>query len=205
MSLGGRRRSYARVGLEAPTTLTIVTFVLLVVGFTVASLMLGSPEVNVGGTRPIGSIPYHLIELASIGALLGVISSLLYGRKRIGIVLLLPVLVISLDLDHLPIYLGVAQPIRPAHSLLFLFADVAVTALVVRRREFSLLSASAFMGHLAADSGIFPAFSPASFEYFPLPPIRLPLAAGSLFLALLAGRLMGRSGTETNPTAGNGR
>lgn len=181
------------VGVNNPVVQSIAIYILLVTAFTLGSLVLGSPEVNVGGIRPAGTIPLHLLELGLTGALLGVVSSLLYGRRQIATVFLLPILVVALDLDHLPIYLGAAQPIRPAHSLLFLLADVAVTALVVRKPGFSLLGASAFLGHLAADTGIFPALSPVSFEYFPLQPLQVPLAVGSLLLALLAGLLLRRA------------
>jgi hypothetical protein len=50
-----------------------------------------------------------------------------------------------------------------------------------------LVVASAFMGHMAVDTGIFAPLSPISYWYTPLGPYRLPLAAGALLCAIAAG------------------
>jgi len=90
----------------------------------------------------------------------------------------------------LPSFLGVAQPIRPAHSLVFLTMDVAITTIILRRVEFGLVAMSAFTGHLGVDTGLIPPFSPFSFLYLDLSEYHIPLITSSIFLALTAGYLM---------------
>jgi hypothetical protein len=50
-----------------------------------------------------------------------------------------------------------------------------------------LILTSSFMAHLGVDSGLFPPFSPVSFEYIQVDPYRVPLLVGAVAFALLAG------------------
>lgn len=164
----------------------------LVLLFTAVSVRLAPPSVDVGGARPVETIPPHLLELGGFGALLGVAALWVYGRGGVWVALLLPAMVVLLDLDHLPVFLGIAQPIRPAHSVVFLAADLTITTIILRRFDFNLIVVSAFLGHMGVDAGLFPPFSPFSFDYYQLDQYRLPLIVGSALLALAAGFLWRR-------------
>jgi hypothetical protein len=150
-------------------------------------MLMAPSSAQVGGTRPEETIPAHLAELAAFGLLLGAGSAVIYGRRGLPLVLLTPVLTVILDIDHLPVYLGYAQTIRPAHSLVFIFVALAITAVVVRALDVELVMAAAFAGHMAVDSGIFAPFSPLSFQYYQLDPYRLDFAVVAVLCALAAG------------------
>jgi hypothetical protein len=47
--------------------------------------------------------------------------------------------------------------------------------------------ASAFMAHMAVDTGLFPPFSPLSFDYVQVDPYRFPFAVMAVGLAIAAG------------------
>lgn len=102
-------------------------------------------------------------------------------------ILLTPLLVVLLDLDHLPAYLGIAQPIRPAHSIVFILCALVFTTILLGRFDLDLVVLSSFTAHLGIDSGLFPPFSPISFQYMQLDPFRIPLIAASVLFALAAG------------------
>ncbi len=179
----------------SPRRLVIQTLLLysaLVFLFTGLSLAFGGAANGTGGVRPIDTIPAHLAELAGFGLLLGVGTLVFYGRKGLWLLLLTPSLVLLLDLDHLPIYLGIPQPIRPAHSLVFLAAAVLLTAAIVRKLEIELILVSSFTAHLGVDTGVFPPLSPLNFDYLQLEPYRLPLLLVSVVLALAAGLMVRR-------------
>lgn len=155
--------------------------------FTAWGTVLGPPAAQIGGTRPEGTIPGHLAELAAFGLLLGLGCMLIYGGKGLPLVFLTPVLTVLLDVDHLPAYLGFAEPIRPAHSLLFVIVVLAVTAVTIKALDIELVMLSAFMGHMAVDTGLFAPFSPISYWYTQLGPYRVPSATGAILCAVAAG------------------
>ena len=154
---------------------------------------MASPQAQVGRARPEDTILPHIVELVGFGLLLGAGAAVFYGRKGLPFVFLTPTLTVLLDLDHLPVYLGIAQPIRPAHSLVFLVSVLALTAIVIRRLDFDLVVMSAVMGHMGVDTGSFPPFSPFNFDYAQLDPYRLPLLIGAVVATLVAGALVRRS------------
>lgn len=166
---------------------TVCVYALLVLIFTAVSIPLGSQEANVGGVRTLDTIPTHLVELASFGIVLGLGTLAVYGRRASWLVILPPFLVVLLDLDHLPIYIGIPQPIRPAHSLVFLATALLATGVLFRRMEIELILVSSFMGHMGVDTGLFPPFSPLTFDYVQLDQFRIPLLASSILLSLSAG------------------
>ena len=171
----------------------------LALAFTIVGVLVGPADVQVGGVRPENTIAPHLVELAGFGLLLGIGSLVVYGRKRIPLVFLIPSLVVLLDLDHLPVYLGYSEPIRPAHSLVFLAVALALTAVTIRALDIELAIVTAFMGHLAVDTGLFAPLSPLSFDYVNLTPYRIPLGAGAVLLTIAAGvflRLRARGGRD---------
>ena len=156
-------------------------------GFTIIGMVLAPPSAQVGGTRPGETIPAHLAELAAFGVLLGVFSVAAGGRKCLPLLFLTPVLIVILDIDHLPVYIGYAQSIRPAHSIIFIIVVLAVTALTIKELSVDLAVLSAFAGHLAADTGLFAPFSPISFQYYQLNPYRIDFAIVAVLCAVAAG------------------
>jgi hypothetical protein len=161
--------------------------------FTVAGVLLGPPQAQVGGTRPGDTIPGHLLELAAFGVLLGLGCMAIYGRRGLPLAFLTPALTVLLDIDHLPAYLGYAEPIRPAHSIVFIIVALAATAITIKALDIDLIVLSAFMGHMAVDTGLVAPYSPFSFMYFEVNPYRLPLAVGAVLCALAAGAVLRRS------------
>jgi hypothetical protein len=155
--------------------------------FTALGIRFGPSEAQVGGTRPQDTIPAHLAELAAFGLLLGIGSMVIYGRRGLPMVFLITTLTVLLDIDHLPVYLGYPEPIRPAHSIVFIVIALAATAITIKALDVDLIVLSAFMGHLAVDTGLFAPYSPISFVYVQLNPYRLPLVAGAVLCALAAG------------------
>lgn len=183
--------------------LTILIFCGLVLLFTVIGVLLAPPASQIGSTRPADTIPSHLLELAGFGLVLGGGSAVIYGRKGLPLVLLIPVLTVLLDLDHLPAYLGAAQTIRPAHSLIFIIAVLSVTAITIKRMDIDLAVLSAVLGHLGIDTGLFAPFAPISFEYVQLDPYMVPLLAGAIFAAVAAGVVVRRR-RSTGPSPASG-
>jgi hypothetical protein len=149
------------------------------------------------------TIPGHLAELAAFGLLLGVGGMAVYGRKGLHLVFLTPVLTVLLDIDHLPSYLGLAEPIRPAHSFVFIAVALAATAITIKALDIELVMASAFMGHLAVDTGLFAPFSPISYGYIQLDPYKLPFAAGAVLCAVAAGVVLRRGVNGSGGPRGN--
>jgi len=159
----------------------------LVLFFTFLGVLVGPPAAKIGSARPLNTIPGHLDYLIGAGLLLGAAAAVFYGRRGLPLVLLGPVVTVLLDLDHLPVYLGVAQPIRPAHSLIFIVFALSVTATMIKRLEVNLVVLSSFLSHMAIDTGYFAPFSPLSFDYVPLNPYSVPFGIGAVLAALLAG------------------
>jgi hypothetical protein len=172
--------------------LTAGIFSGLVLVFTFISLFVSPRQAEIGTARLLDTIPAHEIELVALGVVLGAIALGVYGKGGLLGALLLPALVLLLDLDHIPAFLGLAQPIRPAHSLVFLAVDVTITTIILMRLDFALIGMSAFMGHLGIDSGVVPPYSPFSFHYVQLAPYHYALIFGSVISSLAAGYLMRR-------------
>jgi len=158
--------------------------------FTLLGVLQGPTVAQIGTTRPADTIPGHLIELAVFGLLLAAVCIVGFGREGLPFVLLLPVLTLLLDIDHLPAYLGSAETIRPAHSLLFLAFVLAATAITIKALDTELVVASAFMTHMAIDTGLFAPWSPLSFQYIQLDPYRPIFAVGAVACAAAAGLVL---------------
>lgn len=173
-------------------TATLGLFVILVLAFTATSLLVSPPVAKVGSARALLTVPIHEIELLTAGVVLGLIALVICGRAGFYVGMLLPFMVILLDLDHIPAFLGVAQPIRPAHSFVFLAVDVILTTILLRRLSFGFISMSAYLGHMGIDSGIFPPLSPFSFQYVQLEAYSIPFLIASVALAFVAGAIMRR-------------
>jgi hypothetical protein len=168
----------------------------MALAFTAVSLVVSPQQAQIGRFRPIAAIPAHVVVLVLLGAALGVASSIVARKPGLTFLVLFPVLVVLTDVDHLPSMLDIAQPIRPAHSFIFVALVVVITAMVIRRSDIEAIVLSAFLAHLSADTGLFPPFSPISFQYYSLAPYSLTFLAASIVFALLAGFLKRRKETR---------
>ncbi|HZW85798.1 MAG TPA: hypothetical protein VFE91_07865 [Nitrososphaerales archaeon] len=166
---------------------TAAIYSALVLAFTGLSLQFAPSSATVGGLRAADTIAPHLAELVGFGILLGLLSIAAYGAKGSYLVILSPLLVVLLDLDHLPAYLGVPQVIRPAHSLVFLLAVLVITGITLRRMEIELILLSSFTAHVGIDTGIFPLLAPFSYQYYYLMQFRIVAISIAIVSALAAG------------------
>jgi hypothetical protein len=149
---------------------------------------LSAGPARVGTLRPLGTIPPKVLELVLVGAGVGLAASV--GARRLDFTLLALAMafVALLDIDHLPSFFGIGQPIRPAHSFAFLAVEVSALGLAFRKRpELALLAVSAFFGHVAGDSGIFALFAPFSFDYSSIDAYKVPFGMVAVVFALAAG------------------
>jgi len=165
----------------------VLIYALVVLVFTLLGVLLSPLAAQVGGTRPDETIPAHVAELGLFGLLLGIMFVAIAGRSALPLVVATPIMTALLDADHLPAYLGYAQPIRPAHSLIFLVVVLAIVATTIKALDMDLIVMSAFLGHLAIDSGQFAPFSPVNFSYFQLDPFNISFGVCALLCALAAG------------------
>lgn len=164
-----------------------VLFAAVGLAFTALSLAMAPVATKVGTLRSLATIPLHEAELVAVGLAIGLLASAA-SRRPDPLLILLPVAFVSLlDLDHLPAALGVAQPIRPAHSVFFLAAFVACLLLLRQPPEIGVLSIAAFLGHLGVDTGVFPLLFPLSLHYYSLTGYRVALVASAFVVALAAG------------------
>ncbi|MEM3638096.1 MAG: hypothetical protein QXX17_03325 [Conexivisphaerales archaeon] len=155
----------------------------------VVTSLVAQPSVKIGTLRPVDTIPVKIMELVSVGIVLGIITSLSEKKFDLKVIALATVFVVLLDLDHLPSLFNVQEPIRPDHTLLFLATSSVILYLTGRSSiEVPLISASSFLAHIASDNGIFGLFAPFSFQYVTLNEYDPYLYAGAVILAVIAGR-----------------
>ena len=176
-------------------------FVALGLTFTAISLLASPLEVRVGTLRPLSTIPFHELDLIGTGLAISLIVMIGLRRLDLSSLLLSASFIVFLDLDHLPSALGIAQPIRPAHSFVFLALLLVILTFFFKKPAMVQLTvAASFLGHLAVDTGTFPLLAPLSYDYYSLSSVDLALYGFSLSIALLAGYLGRRSpGSRLNP------
>jgi len=174
-----------------PAAGALALYAALVLLFTLVSLHAAPPASQTGVFRPLAKIPVHVFELAAGGLALGLVAYAI--SRRLDVVLLIPAVVVLTDLDHLPSALGLAQPIRPAHSILFVVAAFVLVATIIKRLDLSFAAMSGFFIHLSIDTGQFPAFSPLSFRYSELGSYVGLFLTAAVASALLAGYLARRT------------
>ena len=172
-----------------PVLLTAVLYAALVLVFTIISLYTRPAGSLIGLFRSTDTIPSHLLLLAAGGLALGLLPSLILRRVDLGLVILIPSIVVLTDLDHLPSALGIDQPVRPAPSFIFIALAVILVAPVIKRPDLSFAVMSGFFAHLGVDTGIFPPFSPVSFDYYKLADFQVAFLGVALVSALIAGYL----------------
>jgi len=165
----------------------VVLYAVVVIGFTVVSLYVSPVEAQTGTLRPLEAIPDHLALLIVGGLALGLFSSALSGRLDLTLVVSIPVFVVLLDVDHLPSALGIAQPVRPAHSLIFVVLVFLLMATIIKRPDFAFAAMSGFFAHVGIDSGIFTPWAPVSFDYYTISDYRWPFLALAVVSAVAAG------------------
>ncbi len=172
----------------------ILLYFFLGIAFTGASLLVSSSEVRIGTFRPLAAIPIHEFALFAMSILISGIAIIANRKFDFSLLLLPPVLVIFLDIDHLPSALGLTQPIRPAHSIFFIAIFSLLLFFALKKpASFSFLSISSFAGHLAVDNGVFAILAPFSFKYYSLAAYKTELFILSLCLAAIAGYLHAKS------------
>jgi len=164
-----------------------VVYGAMVLLFTLISLFTAPKGSQTGTFRPVATIPSHELLLVLLGLGLGLAISAVRWKPDLTLLVLVPALVVLTDLDHLPSYFGLAQPIRPAHSIIFIVCTVALMATVIRRKDVELASLSAFFAHLSIDTGVFPPFSPVSFHYYDLGEFRAAFLLAAFVFAVAAG------------------
>lgn len=171
----------------------ILLFLGVDLGSTLLFFGVSSPAVHIGTLRPLSTIPLKLLELAGAGLAVGLVVSLAARRIESALITMAVAFTGLLDVDHLPSVFGVAQPIRPAHSITFLVITLIGLSLVARGRyDIQAILVASFFAHMASDTGVFAIYAPFSFNYMSMQEYRIPLAIGSLMFALLAGYLAHR-------------
>jgi hypothetical protein len=172
----------------------VVVVLALVLVVTVVFFALSGPAARIGTLRAVSTIPVKGAEIVLLGAAVGLLACAAERRLDATLLTLAVAFVALIALDHLPSALGVAQPIRPAHTFAFLAAEVVVLRVAFRKRpELPLLAAAAWFGHVAGDTGVFAFFAPFSFAYSPLGPYMLPFAVISVVFAIATGYVARRS------------
>jgi len=184
----------------------IFIFVGLVLTFTFLAVSAYDVSEPLGTFRRLSSLLPKAIQLLAFGALLSLVTTV--GRRRLSWnTLTYPLLfLILLDLDHLPSFIEIDQPIRPAHSFILLLISLgAILAFENGRYATSLTVTSSFLGHLGADSPLFPLFAPISSELYSFGnvtsismTISMTLVLVSIVLAFLSGRIHQRADAKTN-------
>jgi len=159
--------------------------------FTALNLQIFGTSHSSGSLRPLTTVLPKIAQLAIAGAALGALASSPSRHLNWEFLTASMGFTILVDLDHVPVVLGMQQPIRPSHSILFLMIAVFVIQLLTRKRHLSALATSAFLSHLALDKPLFPLIAPLSptlFEYGI--DVQVGLAALSAGLALLSGLMI---------------
>lgn len=177
---------------------SILVIVAIDLALTVIFFGFSAPATHIGTLRPEDTIAPKVLQLASVGLGLGLLASLSSRRFDFRLITFGFAFTVLLDLDHLPAFFGVLQPIRPAHSLSFLAIGFVVLYLTVARNhpEIPVVFASAFFGHIAADSGVFAFYAPISFDYISLNEFKIPFSIVAICLAFFAGYFKYRRGTN---------
>lgn len=178
-------------GWVSDTFPPILAIVAIDLALALIFLGMSAPSTHIGTLRPEATIPPKLVQLSSVGLGLGLLASLVARAFDLRLITFGFAFTVLLDLDHLPSVFGVEQTIRPDHSLAFLGISLVVLSIVVARGrpEIPVIFASAFFGHIAADTGLFAFYAPISFYYTSLNEFKIPFAILAIALAILAGFL----------------
>ena len=142
----------------------------------------------------MSTIPSKVVELVLVGGGVGLAACVSARKLDVPLLTLAVAFVALIDVDHLPSAFGIAQPIRPSHSLAFLAVEAVALGLAFRGRpELVFLAVSAFFGHIAGDTGIFALFAPFSFAYSSMSAYQVPFGIIALAFALATGYVSRRA------------
>lgn len=168
--------------------LTVIVFVAVDLVFTAIAMGSARPNETIGTLRSVSTILPKLVQLAFVGLVVSVILLISRGVFNVELVLSGVVLTILLDIDHLPALLDIPQPIRPAHSFLFMAAVAFAIYIVLKKVDMSLVAVSSTMMHIAADSSSFPLLSPLTLNLYDISILgHLEFGAAAIFIALCSG------------------
>jgi hypothetical protein len=187
-----------RIMMDGRSTLIIsLSLIIYTVLVTAVSILISPQDFKVGVFRPVNTIAPHEFILVLGSILLGVISSLGYKKFALDLTVISVLGVVLLDLDHLPSFLGISQPIRPAHS--FVLFSLFIFTLCMMRLPFDkiLILSSAFLIHNGVDTGIFPVFWPILNYYYSLADFKYYLIFSGVTLAYLSGLIKKRILSQT--------
>lgn len=154
---------------------------------TLVSLPLSSSEFKIGVLRPLSTVPLHEFVVVASALVVGVFASFSYRKLALDLTSLSIAIVVLLDIDHLPSFFNIPQPIRPAHSIIVFLLFVAIIFMLGFSADKIAVASSAFAMHIAIDASVFPVFWPLVTAYYSLDSVRYYLLSLSLFLALASG------------------
>jgi len=175
--------------LRETITLTLV-FSGVALAITWLGVILVPPSEAQGVLRPTSEIPLKALLLLTLGLSIGAAASLAARRLNLSFIVSGGILTLLLDLDHLPSAFKIPQPIRPAHSIIFLIAVSAIVYLSTRKVTLATLSAAAFFAHLGSDKSFYPLLSPIVFDITTFgPEVSLSLVLLAYALAFITGQL----------------
>ena len=174
--------------------ITVMIFAMLNLIFTLVGVAIATPGEAIGGLRAVNSILPKLLQLVSVGLVVGISSIVVLRKFNLELALSGIILTPLLDIDHLPTIFGVPQPIRPAHSFLFMIVVSLTVYMALKRVDLSLMTISASMVHLGADTSLFPLLSPLTLELYAMDELgHVGLFAVAVGTAILAGYAASRA------------
>lgn len=146
------------------TVKIVSVFSIVNIVITWLSVILVPPSEAQGMLRPISAIPLKVLLLLMLGLSLGAAASFAARQLNLSFIICGAVLTLLLDLDHLPSVFQIPQPIRPAHSIIFLITVLTIVFLYTRKASLTVLTAATFFAHLGSDKPFFPLLSPFVFK-----------------------------------------
>lgn len=186
------------------TAILVFVFSSVTITITLLGVILVPPNEAQGVLRPISEIPLKALLLLMLGLILGTVPSLTTHRLNLSFIVSGGILTLLLDLDHLPTVFQIPQPIRPAHSIVFLIAVSVLVYLSTRKASLTVLTGSAFFAHLGSDKAFFPLLSPFIFDITEFSPeVSYSLVLVAFALALITGLLEKKQLTVKHETAFN--
>jgi len=175
------------------TTMLVLIFCSIDIAITWLGVILVPPTEAQGVLRPISAIPLKVLLLLMLGLSLGASASFATRQFNPSLIVSGGALTLLLDLDHIPSMFNIPQPIRPAHSIIFLIAVSALVYLTTRRASLTVLTCSTFFAHLGSDKAFFPLLSPFIFDITEFgPEVSYSLILVAFVLAYVAGLLKRR-------------
>ncbi|MGI0084909.1 MAG: hypothetical protein ACREBQ_07490, partial [Nitrososphaerales archaeon] len=122
----------------------IAAYVALDLVLTTVFILVSPSGADTGAIRPSDTILPKIVELILVGIAIGSVASFAFRKIDLNIFTLSVAFVVLLDVDHVPAALGFQEPIRPAHTIAFLLALLAVLTFTIKKQpEVELIALSA--------------------------------------------------------------